>query len=49
LRTYLADTVNMVSKRVASMETSKSSDGEAVEQTSIDLPVYENTQLFIGK
>jgi len=33
----------------SSKETPESSTGEEVEQTSVDLPVYANTQLFIKK
>jgi len=45
----LTITINMASKRATSKETTESSTGEVVEQTSIDLLVYADTQLFIGK
>ncbi len=45
----LVVTINMASKRVASKETIESSIGEAIEQTSVNLPIYADTQLFIEK
>lgn len=47
LRTSQAITVTMGSKRVASKENTERNTGEAVEQTSVDFPVYVDTQLFI--
>lgn len=41
--------VSMSSKRVASKETTESSTVEEIEKTSVDLPVYADTQLFIEK
>jgi len=42
-------TINMAYKRATSKEITESSTGEAVEQISIDLPVYADTKLFIDK
>ena len=39
----------MEPKRTTSKETTKISTGEAVEQASVDFPMYEDTQLFMEK
>lgn len=45
----LNNTHTMPSKKAGSKKTIKSATGDAVEQVSMSLPIYEDTKLFVDK